>query len=169
MHLYVMRHGPAEDRAATGRDADRALTDEGRARVQRIALELHRSRGGAPLPRVLASPLVRARQTSAIIATVCGAPEPELRDELALDAALPLLLPLAAELTLGGVDTLLVGHQPSIEQLVRALVATASGPTRSLLPDGFCTAQIVALEPVLTPHAPARWHLKQVFDPRALP
>ena len=30
MRLYVMRHGPAEDRAPTGRDFDRALTRAGR-------------------------------------------------------------------------------------------------------------------------------------------
>ena len=33
MRLYVMRHGPAEDRAPTGRDFDRVLTTMSPARV----------------------------------------------------------------------------------------------------------------------------------------
>jgi phosphohistidine phosphatase len=169
MHLYVMRHGPAEDRSSTGRDADRALTLDGRERVRRISLELHRVRGGAPLPRLLVSPLVRACETAAIVANVCGAPEIEVRAELSLDADLPLSL--AAELAEGGVDTLLVGHQPTVEQLVRALGAlgATTGPRAGpLLPDGFCTALIVALEPELSPRAGARWHLRQILDPRTL-
>ena len=45
MKLYVMRHGPAEDHADSGRDADRALTAAGRERVVAVAAEARR--GGA--------------------------------------------------------------------------------------------------------------------------
>ncbi|XYH94481.1 phosphohistidine phosphatase SixA [Sorangium sp. So ce1128] len=166
MHLYVMRHGPAEDRASSGRDADRRLTPEGRDRVQRISNELHRVRGGAPLLRVLASPLARARETAEIAAPICGAPEVELRDELALDAGLPLAL--VAALGRGGADALLVGHQPNVEHLVRTLVDTPGRGAPGLVLSSFCTALIVALEPEPAPHPQGRWRVRQILDPRAL-
>ncbi|WP_437586661.1 SixA phosphatase family protein [Sorangium sp. So ce1000] len=164
MHLYVMRHGPAEERAPSGRDADRRLTPEGRERVARVSIELHRVRGGAPLPLVFASPLARARETAEIAAPICGAPEAELRDELALDAGLPIAL--VAALARGGADALLVGHQPNVEHLVRALLDTPGRSATGLLPAGFCTALVVALEP--EPRAQGRWRMAQILDPRAL-
>ncbi|XXX73734.1 phosphohistidine phosphatase SixA [Sorangium sp. So ce134] len=166
MHLYVMRHGPAEDRAATGRDADRRLTPEGRERVERVAIELHRIRGGAPLARVLASPLARARETAEIAAPLCGAPEVELRSELSVDADLPFAL--VAALAQGGADALLVGHQPNVEHLVRSLVDTSGRGAPGLVLPGFATALIVALEPEPAQLAPDRWRVAGILDPRAL-
>ncbi|WP_433928062.1 phosphohistidine phosphatase SixA [Sorangium cellulosum] len=166
MHLYVMRHGPAEDRAPSGRDADRRLTPEGRERVQRVANELRRVRGGAPLARVLASPLARARETAAIAAPICGAPEVELADELALDAGLPLAL--VAALARGGADALLVGHQPNVEHLVRTLIDPPGRGATGLLLSSFTTALIVALEPEPTPQSQGRWRVERILDPRAL-
>ncbi|WP_437574474.1 SixA phosphatase family protein [Sorangium sp. So ce887] len=166
MHLYVMRHGPAEDRSASGRDADRRLTPEGRARVERVAIELHRVRGGAPLSRVLASPLARARETAEIAAPLCGAPEVEVRDELSVDAELPLAL--VAALVRGGADALLIGHQPNVEHLVRTLIDSPGRGATGLLLASFCTALVVALEPEPAPRAQDRWRVAQIVDPRAL-
>ncbi|WP_437314278.1 phosphohistidine phosphatase SixA [Sorangium sp. So ce385] len=166
MHLYVMRHGPAEDRAASGRDADRRLTPEGRDRVERVAIELHRIRGGAPLSRVLSSPLARARETAEIAAPRCGAPEVEVRDELSVDADLPLAL--VAALARGGADALLVGHQPNVEHLVRTLVDASGRGAPGLVLRGFTTALIVALEPDPAPRAQDRWRATRILDPREL-
>ncbi|AUX24874.1 phosphohistidine phosphatase [Sorangium cellulosum] len=166
MHLYVMRHGPAEERSPTGRDADRRLTSEGRERVRRVSLELRRLRGGAPLPRLLSSPLARARETGEITAPICDAPEVELRDELSLDADLPLAL--VASLARGGADALLVGHQPSVEHLVRTLVDAPGRAATGMRLRGFVTALVVALEPEAAPHADGRWRIAQILDPHAL-
>ena len=62
-----MRHGPAEDVAASGRDFDRALTGAGRARVVRVAEVLKRE-GEIP-STVWTSPLARARATAEIVAS----------------------------------------------------------------------------------------------------
>lgn len=163
-----MRHGPAEDRAASGRDADRVLSEEGRARVRRVAEELRRERGGAPPPRVLASPLVRARATAEILAEVLGAGgaalEVEIRDELALDADLPL--GLAAQLGTTGADTVLVGHAPNVDHLVRSLLAPTGQRPPPAVASGFCTAMIVALEPL---GGAAGWQVRGLIDPRQLP
>ncbi|MBN9165380.1 MAG: histidine phosphatase family protein, partial [Myxococcales bacterium] len=68
MKLYVMRHGPAEDNAPTGRDEDRALTPAGRERTRAVARALLAA-DEAPLT-IIASPLVRALQTAEIVAAV---------------------------------------------------------------------------------------------------
>ncbi|WP_438014757.1 phosphohistidine phosphatase SixA [Sorangium sp. So ce315] len=166
MRLYVMRHGPAEDRAQSGLDADRRLTAQGRARVERVALELRHVRGGAPLARVLASPFARARETAEIAAPLCGAPEVELRDELVVDADLPLAL--VAALAREGADALLVGHQPNVEHLVRTLVEPSGRGAPRLLLSGFTTALIVALEREPAPPPQGRWRVARIVDPRAL-
>ncbi len=161
MRLYVMRHGPAEDRAPTGRDFDRVLTQAGREIVERAAQALHQARGATPL-RILASPFRRARETAAVVAAHLSAGEPELRADLGADAG-ALFFPLVRELHAAGADALVVGHQPIVEELVRALVQPAH-PTRVSLPNGFRTATIAVLERVA---AQGPWDLIAVLDPYA--
>lgn len=61
-----MRHGIAEDRAPSGRDADRRLTDEGKKKLQRV---LERAfRAGVSPSLILSSPLKRAVETAEIAA-----------------------------------------------------------------------------------------------------
>jgi phosphohistidine phosphatase len=158
MVLYVMRHGPAEDRAPTGRDFDRALTPDGKRVVERAAAAIHRARGGASIPRLLASPFTRARETAEILRATLACPAVELRDDLGADEGLPL--GLVRDVAEDGVDVLLVGHQPTVEQLVRTLVAPASPPLGS----GFRTAMVVALAPRPPPDA-HRWQVVDLVDP----
>ncbi|MFT3769414.1 MAG: histidine phosphatase family protein [Minicystis sp.] len=170
MRLYVMRHGPAEDRAPTGRDADRALTVPGRDVVDRAARALLEARaamvqhdgaasgpdpGAVPL-RVLSSPYRRAWETAEIVAGVIGDGEPEPHGDLAGDADVPFAL--VREVRAAGRDVILIGHQPFVEELVRMLVH----PARPSLGNGFRTATIAALE-----DAGERWHLTTVIDPHA--
>ncbi len=169
MLLHVMRHGKAQDRASTGRDADRVLTPEGRADATRAAAALQASRKGGELPRVITSPFPRAMQTAeavrAVIACPGDAPSPwpriEVRDELAADQDLPF--DLIRELANEGVDAMIVGHQPTLEELVTHLLL----PAPLTLPSGFKTSTIVTLEalPEAPPGSP-RWRLASILDPR---
>lgn len=141
MILYLMRHGPAEDRGPSGGDFDRRLTVPGRLVVARVAEELARVRG-TPLPRFAASPLTRAQETARIVRErVAGAPSLiETHDALADHEP---AWELARQLVRDAVDTLVVGHQPTIEVLVRGLLADAPEPLR--LRRGFATATLVAI------------------------
>ena len=70
MRLYLFRHGIAEASARSGRDADRALTDEGREKVRRV---VRRAREGGMWPTViLSSPYARALETAEIAAKTLG-------------------------------------------------------------------------------------------------
>jgi phosphohistidine phosphatase len=156
MFLYVMRHGPAEDRAATGRDFDRVLTPAGREVVARAAQALFEARRPLGRPcRILTSPFRRAFQTAEIVATQASPPlDVEVHDDLAADAHVPLAL--VRELVEVSEDALLVGHQPTVEELARELLH----PVRPALTGGFRTATIVALE--LVP--PSGWRMAALIE-----
>jgi phosphohistidine phosphatase len=151
--LYVMRHGPAEDRAASGFDRDRALTPEGRRVVAHSARQLRALRT-EPVARILSSPLRRAIETAEIVRGELSPPPgpPELRDDLAADE--PPAFDLVRELTAVGADAILVGHQPSAEVLVRHLCRGAAG-LRAMR-----TATIAAMRWDGT-----TWSLADVIDP----
>jgi phosphohistidine phosphatase len=66
VEIYLLRHGIAENRSATGADADRRLTDDGREKLGRV---LERARSAKVQPTlILTSPLVRAVQTAEMAA-----------------------------------------------------------------------------------------------------
>ena len=116
MRLYLLRHGIAEDHHPDG-DAARRLTPEGVARMRLQAAAF--ARMDLRLARVLSSPLCRARQTADLVAEALGVPVEEaqlLRPGCGLDDAAEVVeaagRPQAA---------LLVGHQPDLGELARAL------------------------------------------------
>lgn len=114
-----MRHGPAEDVAASGRDFDRALTNSGRERVRRVAEELQR-RDEAP-KLILTSPLVRALQTAEIVASVSPPLESlSVRREIAPGGDMADLL--REQLALGARRVMVVGHEPDVSSLVAGFI-----------------------------------------------
>jgi len=66
MELYLLRHGIAEDHAASGRDPDRALTEEGRNKLRRV-MKRAASAGVSP-SLIISSPYKRALETAEIAA-----------------------------------------------------------------------------------------------------
>jgi len=133
--IYVMRHGPAEDQAATGRDFDRKLTASGRTRTELVAQELG-ERDEYP-KRIISSPLRRTVETAAIVIAALRLDlELERREELAPGGdALDLVRSLARE---GARRVMLVGHEPDVSRLTTRLWP---GWSR-----GFDKAMIVALK-----------------------
>jgi phosphohistidine phosphatase len=157
MKLYVMRHGPAEDQATSGVDADRALTPSGRSRVQAVA-ETLTLLGEEPL-LIVTSPLVRAVQTAEIVALVTKLGDRdgslEVRRGIAPggDGA-ALAHALVAE---GRKRVMLVGHEPDLSELVSALVGSFGR--------GFDKAMVVGVQ---LPSAAGRGRLRFVLDPKTL-
>jgi phosphohistidine phosphatase len=152
-----MRHGPAEDNAASGVDADRALTAAGRDRVRGVAKALVAA-SEEPL-RIVTSPLVRAVQTAEIVAVVTKLGDRggsvEVRREMAPGGdAVKLAYRLAAE---GAKRVMLVGHEPDLSALVGAMLGEFSRP--------FDKAMVVGIQPVAEG---ARPKLRFVLDPKLL-
>ena len=132
MKLLIMRHGEAGWHA---QDEQRELTDAGRQQVARVAAQL--AEGNCRPEIIWCSPLVRARQTAAIVAERLNCPieeklfiTPDDDPARCLDA---LLVNTASPL-------LLVSHMPLVGVLTSLLT---EGHRRSSV---FITAQAVLLD-----------------------
>ncbi|ONH56862.1 phosphohistidine phosphatase, SixA [Pseudomonas cedrina] len=112
MKVWILRHGEAEGQAPT--DAERNLTEQGRAEVLRSAAHLI----GQPLGAIIASPYVRAQQTAHLVREALG---------FAADIrTVPWLTPEGNPLqVLEKLDSddnvLLVSHQPLVGSLISFL------------------------------------------------
>jgi phosphohistidine phosphatase len=124
MHVTVIRHGTAEDRARS--DADRALTEVGRAEAEdagdRVAAM------GTTVDTIVSSPYLRARQTAELVAGRLGfLGEVAIDEALCPDASPAGVLELLAGLT-GRHHVMLVAHEPILsatcELLLRKPVAS---------------------------------------------
>lgn len=112
MKLWVLRHGEAEGHART--DAERELTEHGRAEVLRSAAHLI----GQSVDAIIASPYVRAQQTAQLVRQALGF-EADIR-------TVPWLTPEGNPLeVLNKLDSddnvLLVSHQPLVGSLISFL------------------------------------------------
>jgi phosphohistidine phosphatase len=123
--LYFFRHGEAAGAGAwRGDDFDRPLTDEGR---ERIALEAQAiKRLEFALDAIVTSPLVRARQTAAILADTL-----QLRDTLVEDARLGANFSLEQLAHVlhdypAARALMLVGHEPSLSAVIGRLIGGAA-------------------------------------------
>ncbi|HLK40313.1 MAG TPA: histidine phosphatase family protein [Polyangiaceae bacterium] len=157
MKLYLIRHGPAEEGATSGVDADRALTSAGRSRVRGVAKTLVKV-DEAPL-HILSSQLVRAVQTAEIMAIETGASEHGAVVEVARDLqpggdVVRLVRELARA---GRRRAMLVGHEPDMSAAASTLLGSFDR--------AFEKSMIVAIK--LPPDA-GRGVLRFVLDPKAL-
>ena len=127
--IYLVRHGIAGPATEGGSDADRALTPEGQRKMRRIATGLKRL-GVAP-DIVLSSPLRRAQETAAVVASgLMSDPSVEIYPPLAPGhAALEVLKGLRPHRTAR--ELMLVGHEPDMGLLASHLL-TGSAPLAPL-------------------------------------
>jgi phosphohistidine phosphatase len=156
MKLYIMRHGPAEDEAASGRDFDRALTASGRDRVMSVARALV-DKDEAPLS-IVSSPLVRALQTAEIVAAVTKLQDRggtvETRREVAPGGPADELIEALRVAKRRRV--MLVGHEPDLSSLVFKLLGAP-------LPLGMLKAMVVGLSA-----SDEGVRMRFVLDPKSL-
>jgi phosphohistidine phosphatase len=130
--LWILRHGEAEGHAPS--DAERNLTEHGRAEVLRSAAHLI----GQPITAIIASPYVRAQQTAQLVREALGF-EPQVRTVPWLT---PEGNPLEVLQKLETDDTvLLVSHQPLVGSLISFL---QHGHQRQ--PQPMYTASLAELE-----------------------
>ncbi len=114
MDLILWRHAEAQDWEEGCNDLERSLTPRGEKQAARIALWLDRQ-----LPdtaRILCSPARRCEQTALALGR-----KYKLRDELAPERSVGDLLQ-AAQWPDARQATVIVGHQPSLGELVAHLL-----------------------------------------------
>ncbi len=148
MKLYIVRHASAEAAGETEPETDsqRQLTDKGRKKMTRIARGLKELE--PKLDRILTSPYLRAAQTAEI-----------LRKTYRLDPARvsesPNLVPmgsadqLIAEMLANYSDAkriALVGHEPSLSQLISVLTSGDTGLAIHFKKGGICRLSVDTLQ-----------------------
>lgn len=118
--VILFRHGIAEDAATRGvGDVDRRLTPEGEHRTGEAASGLAAWLDEPVL--LVHSPLVRARQTAALVADACHAPLQELAALRPGSSAAELLAGLDG--CNGDKTPIAVGHEPDLSGFIAAAVA----------------------------------------------
>lgn len=124
MELLVVRHAIAFERDARRwpDDGDRPLSAAGIARAEKAAAGMRQL--VRPPARVLTSPLVRARQTAAILTEVAGWPKATRCAELAPGVSPETLLAVLERLTETRIAV--VGHEPGLSRLVAISLAGAA-------------------------------------------
>lgn len=127
MELYLLRHGIAEDHATTGRDADRRLTDEGRAKLRRVLERAHQA--GVSPSLILSSPLRRALETAEIAARELGYEGKLVRTPALTPESSPQHVWDAIREHRDESAILLAGHEP----LFSATVAFLLGSTHAMV------------------------------------
>ena len=130
--LLLLRHAAAAGKGPGGADRERPLTPDGRRAAEALGRRL-KSDGINP-DHVLCSPARRAQETLERIAVALdGLPPADVNDVLYLadsQALLELLRAAPAETRC----LLLIGHNPGLEELVRALAGPANTAVHAGLP-----------------------------------
>ena len=134
--LCIMRHGIAADRALSSSDAKRALTPEGRERMEEIARGVAET-GFVP-DRILASPYVRAAETAEIVARTVGSGlRAESCDALQPGGELGALIEVLVKQP-ARKRVLVVGHEPDLSRLAAGLVGAGRNHDFAFKKGGCC-------------------------------
>lgn len=126
MQLLVVRHAIAFERDPRRwpDDVERPLSPEGIARAHKAAAGMQQLAWRPAC--VLASPLLRARQTAAILTEVSGWPRATECAELAPGVAPEALLASLRRISQSRIAA--VGHEPSLSRLLATALAGAAAP-----------------------------------------
>jgi phosphohistidine phosphatase len=140
MRLLVIRHAEAVP-PGTMRDAERPLTARGVQMFTAAAAGLARL---VPVPVVLlTSPLLRARQTAALLAAVWGV---EAHEEPALASGRVDRILDALRLHPPDATIALVGHEPTVSALVAELAGMAPPESIAFEPGAAALLEIASLD-----------------------
>jgi len=139
--IYLMRHAQAASALPGGRDFDRMLDDRGYAQAEMVA---DRAADLGYVPDCLvSSTAARCRQTAEIVRRAVGETlEIQLVDELYNGTPDLYATIIAGQRPARSV--MLIGHNPSIDQLLEGLIGKAQ--RRGAMPGGYPTAGLAVLD-----------------------
>jgi phosphohistidine phosphatase len=141
--LFLLRHARAAWADPGSRDFDRPLTDVGRR--ESLAVGATMLANGYRPDRIVCSPARRALETWYGVAKVLGMkPSEALISETLYSADAGAYLTIVRDNGANG-SLLIVGHNPTMEDLAIGLSFPGAGPARADLEKGFPTAGLAVL------------------------
>lgn len=121
LELYLIRHGAAEERGKEyPDDSKRPLTSQGIARLRKEAHALNAL--GVSFDHIIASPLVRTRQTADVLADVMKSKPPVSTSEALAPAGSPASVMQELGKHMRKARLAVVGHEPNIGELAARLI-----------------------------------------------
>ena len=139
MDLYVLRHAIAVERGAPEirRDSDRPLSSAGRKKMQRIARGMRALKIRPDL--ILSSPYLRARQTAELVAREFDAESIlELSPLLEVGGDPEELMNLLGGEHASMGSVIVVGHEPSLSELISVLLSGDERMAVTMKKGGLC-------------------------------
>ena len=117
--LLLLRHAKAENAAPGSSDINRSLNERGKKEAQTIGTFIRKQNLRVEL--VLCSPAVRARETAELVLSAAEVTADVRFDQRIYEAGPHQLLEVISEVDENKSAVLLVGHNPGMEDLLRAL------------------------------------------------
>lgn len=147
MKIYLVRHGIAVEGLVRGisRDSERPLTEEGIEETKMVARGLKCI--GVKPDLVVASPLVRARQTADIINAELGG-ELTTTDSLAPGVTASNVFKFLKKYP-NSEEIFLVGHEPDMGELVKEIVAGGFEFSLPFKKAAVCCVEVADLPPTM--------------------
>jgi len=121
--LFLLRHAKASPIVDDMLDFDRPLTKQGEKAAELIGQLL--SSRGVTLDLILSSPAVRARETIELVMKAAGLQAKLRFDQRIYEAGPVQLLEIISQIEDDRHPVMMVGHNPSFEELLQALTGQA--------------------------------------------
>jgi len=143
--IYLLRHAEAQPPGnAPDRDIDRSLSDRGHRDAARVGR--HAAVCGWEPDRILCSEAVRARQTAEALAAAWARAPPIEADPALYQAGAQGLLEYLRSLPETEACVLLVGHNPSVQEVAVHVAATGDAVAYARMRAKFPTAALAVLD-----------------------
>jgi phosphohistidine phosphatase len=120
MQLYLLRHGIAENGRPGARDADRALTPEGKKKLREVLRTA--ARAGVAPDYILTSPYLRAVETAEIASEVLRFKSDMIRSKALVPESSPEDLWEEVRVYKGAGQILVSSHEPLLSRAVAYLL-----------------------------------------------
>ena len=140
-----MRHGIAEDMPPSGKDRDRALTDEGIEKTRLTGKALKNL--DVEIRMMLTSPYKRAIQTAEIIAEELGCKQLKELPELRAGGSSTTLVQALQHLHGHAPSVMLVGHEPDLSRLISLLLSGGEEIAVTMKKGGICKLHCLRIAP----------------------
>jgi phosphohistidine phosphatase len=141
--LLLLRHAKAERSIPGGSDHERALTERGRSDARKLGAYLARHALTPDLAVV--SSAARTRQTWDMVAAALSVAPPVQFDRSIYDATPEAILQAIKDVGPAAPTLLVIGHNPSLQELAAMLVASGDVETREQLSEGFPTSALAVI------------------------
>jgi phosphohistidine phosphatase len=169
MRLMVLRHASSEKAEPGMRDFDRALNARGRDDAAKVGAYMAHH---ALLPdRVIVSPARRARETWKHVSGAFPAVPPVDYDNRLYEGGPDAILAVIRENDPSTRSLLIIGHNPSLHEITRLLIAAGDVEARERLNERLPTAGLAIIDFPYDDWRKFRPHhgrLKVFVDPRSL-